>query len=144
MSVQVEDIVSRVTQVDWNFTGSSTLKSSIHRLHWFPGNFIGQIPAYLIQILSQLGDTVLDPFCGSGTTGVEAMLLGRRSWQNDLSTAAVQVARGKLSTFGRGVPEQMIQVGRSLFFSAPNNFDSTEGQDPELNDWFHSDTLAQL
>lgn len=39
------------------------------------------------------GDIVLDPFCGSGMTGVAAMLSGRNAILNDLSPAAVHIAR---------------------------------------------------
>ena len=40
------------------------------------------------------GDLVLDPFCGSGMTGVAAARTGRRAALNDLSPAAVHIARG--------------------------------------------------
>jgi 16S rRNA G966 N2-methylase RsmD len=40
------------------------------------------------------GDTVLDPFCGSGMTGLGAMLTGRRALLSDLSPAAVHIANG--------------------------------------------------
>lgn len=39
------------------------------------------------------GDIVLDPFCGSGMTGVAAVLSGRNAILNDLSPAAVHIAR---------------------------------------------------
>src|SRR6185437_9543942 len=39
------------------------------------------------------GDVVLDPFCGSGMTGVAAILSGRNAILNDLSPAAVHIAR---------------------------------------------------
>ncbi len=39
------------------------------------------------------GDLVLDPFCGSGMTGVAALLTGRHAVLNDLSPAAVHIAR---------------------------------------------------
>lgn len=72
------DVVRRLNGVDWDFPGARTLGGSVHALHWFPGNFIPQIPAHLIQLLSRPGDLVLDPFCGSGTTGAEAYRLGRK------------------------------------------------------------------
>jgi 16S rRNA G966 N2-methylase RsmD len=37
--------------------------------------------------------SVLDPFCGSGMTGIAAALAGRRAFLNDLSPAAVHIAR---------------------------------------------------
>src|SRR5438874_1418065 len=41
---------------------------------------------------TQLGATVLDPFCGSGMTGVAALRLGRQPILADLSPAAVHIA----------------------------------------------------
>lgn len=38
------------------------------------------------------GDVVLDPFCGSGMTGVAALLTGRRAMLSDLSVAAIHLA----------------------------------------------------
>lgn len=45
-----------------------------------------------IEHFSKPGDVVLDPFCGSGMTGVAAAMEGRRAILNDLSTAAVHLA----------------------------------------------------
>ncbi|HWA23648.1 MAG TPA: DNA methyltransferase [Caulobacterales bacterium] len=45
-----------------------------------------------IENFSRPGDVVLDPFCGSGMTGVAASALGRRSILNDLSPAAAHLA----------------------------------------------------
>ena len=48
----------------------------------------------LIEYYTDPGDVVLDPFCGSGQTGVAAMLTGRHAVVSDLSPAAVHIARG--------------------------------------------------
>ena len=51
----------------------------------------------LIQLLEHYtdpGEVVLDPFCGSGQTGVAAVLTGRHAVLSDLSPAAVHIARG--------------------------------------------------
>src|SRR2546423_359332 len=41
-----------------------------------------------IERYSLAGDTVLDPFGGSGVTAIEALLLGRRAVHNDLNPFA--------------------------------------------------------
>jgi len=64
-------------------------------LHWYPGSFIPQIPSYVIDILSQPGDVVYDPFCGVGTTLVEAVRLGRRARGTDSNSIAIRVAVAK-------------------------------------------------
>ena len=48
----------------------------------------------LIEYYTDPGDVVLDPFCGSGQTGVAAVLTGRHAVLSDLSPAAVHIARG--------------------------------------------------
>ncbi|GJD32274.1 hypothetical protein PMNALOAF_3542 [Methylobacterium adhaesivum] len=45
-----------------------------------------------IEHYTKPGDVVLDPFCGSGMTGVAAAMSGRRAILNDLSPAAVHLA----------------------------------------------------
>jgi SAM-dependent methyltransferase len=48
--------------------------------------------AGLVRALSGAGATVLDPFCGSGTVLVEAMIAGRRAVGTDLNPIAVRLA----------------------------------------------------
>jgi site-specific DNA-methyltransferase (adenine-specific) len=50
----------------------------------------------IVQLASNPGDLVLDPFCGSGSTLVAAKSLGRRWLGMDISTQAVEIARGRL------------------------------------------------
>ena len=45
-----------------------------------------------IEHFTQPGDVVLDPFCGSGMTGVAAAMAGRRVILNDLSAAAAHLS----------------------------------------------------
>lgn len=45
-----------------------------------------------LEHFTRPGDVVLDPFCGSGMTGVAAVLAGRRAVLNDLSVAAAHLS----------------------------------------------------
>jgi hypothetical protein len=81
-------------QINWDFDGALS-HYGLHRLHWYPGSFIPQIPSYAIDILSKPGDVVYDPFCGVGTTLVEAVRLGRRACGTDSNSIAVRVAIAK-------------------------------------------------
>jgi DNA modification methylase len=70
---------SRITKADfdrwfqqiWNITGAST------KHH--PAPFPLELAMRLVRMFSFAGDTVLDPFCGSGTTMVAALRTGRNS-----------------------------------------------------------------
>ena len=65
----------------------------------------------LIRHYTDPGDVVLDPFCGSGQTGVAAVLTGRRAVLSDLSPAAVHIARGYTA---RVDPARFKQVASEL------------------------------
>ena len=52
----------------------------------------------IIQLVTNEGDIVLDPFCGSGTTLVAAKLLNRKFVGIDISDDAIQLTQERLKT----------------------------------------------
>ena len=61
----------------------------------YPTRYIPAVPRFAIRAYSQQGDTVLDPFCGSGTTAIEAMRLGRNALSLDIDPFARLLIRVK-------------------------------------------------
>ncbi len=74
-----------------NFDGHNTLYAS-HGLHAYAAKCPPQLVRYGIRYYSRPGDTVLDPMAGSGTTLVEARLLGRRAIGYDIDPLARLIA----------------------------------------------------
>jgi DNA modification methylase len=66
-----------------------------HGLHRYPAKFIPQIPRWAIREYSSPGDTVLDPFSGSGTTLVEGVATDRNVLGVDLDPLACMISRAK-------------------------------------------------
>lgn len=62
-----------------------------------PAPFPLAIPDRLIRMFSFTGDTVLDPFAGTGTTALAAMRLGRDSISVDIERRYVELAEARLS-----------------------------------------------
>ncbi len=76
---------------------------------------------FFIQLHTQPGDIVLDPFCGSGTTAVAAFRTGRRYICGDSSQEYVAMARQRLATVDPYQPT-VYPTGEkqlSLFGDAP-------------------------
>ncbi|WP_316194957.1 MULTISPECIES: TRM11 family SAM-dependent methyltransferase [unclassified Bradyrhizobium] len=70
---------------------------SVHGLHEYKGKFNPQVVRALLNIFRvRAGASVLDPFCGSGTTLVECAHLGARGYGFDINPFAVYVANAKL------------------------------------------------
>jgi site-specific DNA-methyltransferase (cytosine-N4-specific) len=61
--------------IDFDFCNSDTMYLT-HSLHPYPAKFPPQLPHTILEQFAHEKATVLDPFCGSGTTLVEARLLG--------------------------------------------------------------------
>ena len=66
-----KDEFNRWFQQIWNITGASTKQH--------PAPFPLELATRLVRMFSFTDDTVLDPFCGSGTTMIAALRTGRNS-----------------------------------------------------------------
>ena len=74
---------------------STKVGSLTHGFYRYPARFGETFVREAVLNFSSEGDTVLDPFCGGGTTLVEALSLGRRAIGSDLSELAIEIARYK-------------------------------------------------
>ena len=75
-------------QGHWNFNG---VRQDGH-IAMFPE----ELPKRLIKMFSFVGDTVLDPFVGSGTTSLAAKNLGRNSAGYEINTKFIEMIKQKL------------------------------------------------
>ncbi len=72
-------------------------KSGKHQ-NIYHGNFVPQIPNQLIRRYTKKGETVFEPFMGSGTTLFECEKLGRRYIGFDINLKIVNYVQEKMST----------------------------------------------
>lgn len=83
---------------EWNFHESDT-QEHLHSLHPYPAKFIPQIPRKAIESWSRVGELVYDPFCGCGTTLLEASLLCRDACGTDNNAVAILVSKAKTAIY---------------------------------------------
>lgn len=87
---------SRLTQEEWNqyFTGHWNFSGERQDKHL--AMFPMELPKRLIKMFSFVGDTVLDPFLGSGTTTLTARNLKRNSSGYEINEDFLHVIKEKL------------------------------------------------
>ncbi len=154
---------SHFSLIDWDYETESS-RHYIHNLCWYPARFIPIIPAQLIANFSSPGNTVLDPFCGSGTTAVEALKLGRNSVSADLAPVAffLTSVKTQLLMLENAQPDELhqlladIRLLRRRRHGNPQLFDDSEQRYPfgrsraecpnlsENRKWYHPATLLEL
>ena len=79
-----------------------------HSLFPYPARTTPSIPREAISKLSPPGGIVLDPFCGGGTTLVEALAQGRQAVGSDLNPVAVYVSRVKTTRIDPGKLDELV------------------------------------
>jgi 16S rRNA G966 N2-methylase RsmD len=78
-----------------NTIDASYFKTLNHNHFYWIKESVEVVKDILVQHTNR-GELVLDPFCGSGTTGLAAILTGRRAALSDISAAAFYLSSGLL------------------------------------------------
>jgi DNA modification methylase len=138
-------VLDRVINDSWDFATANT-KEYTHCFHAYPAMMIPQIARKLIEDY-KTADTelVFDPYCGSGTTLVEAKLKGIASVGTDLNPMARLVARTKSSTYDVAILKEtkmffvsklLINYDKSIEVELPTFFN--------IDYWFSQDVINKL
>ncbi len=75
----------------WTFNGESKKRVG------HPAPFPRELPYRCIKLFSFINDLVFDPFCGSGTTLIEAFINNRRSIGVELDSTYCELARDRIT-----------------------------------------------
>lgn len=129
----------------------------VHRLHPYLGKFIPQLVEIFLRKYFSPGQTILDPFVGSGTTLVQANELGVIAVGYDVSAFNVLLSRAKTNRYDlrkarREILDilekvrQATQLGaRQLSLWGSNEKSERVSQSNEyLQKWYAPDALQEL
>ena len=133
----------------------------VHRLHPYLGKFIPQLVEIFLRKYFVAGQTVLDPFCGSGTTLVQANELGINSFgwdisafnvllaevktqHYDLNVAAAEVYRILDEVQGETQPNAPLSLNGNGDAQLVYDSDISEESDDYLSNWFSVQSLKEL
>ena len=82
----------------WDFLGQDTDEYT-HGFHLYPAKLNPHIARRLIRQYGQGAEHLLDPFCGSGTTLVEARLAGLSAVGYDVNPTATSMSLAKSQNY---------------------------------------------
>jgi DNA modification methylase len=117
-----------------------------HGLHKYPAKFFPELPRWLIQKYSQKYDLILDPFSGSGTTNLEALLLERHSVGIDIDPFSRFLSKVKVTPLN---PEELLRA-QKLILNSILNYNSNHVQSkyipdfPYRDNWFNKEIILEL
>jgi len=130
--------------VAWTTTASNQrLGYSTHGLFRYFGKFPPPIATRLIEEYTNPGDLILDPMCGSGTTGVEALWLDRPAVLNDVNPLAQLIASVKTTHLDEADMYAAVDlVTRAYAGMKPDDFLPSQIRNP--SHWFETQTIDSL
>ncbi len=125
----------------------------VHGLHPYLGKFIPQMVEVFLRKYFRAGQTVFDPFAGSGTTLIQSSELGIHSVGCDISAFNVLLANSKAKTYVMEEVEKDVYdiLAKTRAISEPSLFESglkTDlGEDTGnayLQSWYAPQALREL
>jgi SAM-dependent methyltransferase len=108
-----------------------------HGFHSYAGRMHPTIARGAIGGYSKEGDTVVDPFCGSGTVLVEAQAAGRAGVGVDASPLATAIARVRTTVLGEAGRERLVAEGARIAEEAGER--ARRRKRPEVPRWAHDE-----
>lgn len=132
----------------WSFANESRANTSAytHSYHRYPAKFIPQIVDKLVTEYTNVGDTVLDPFGGCGTTLVESKLLGRQSIGIDVNPIAKLITQVKVTPIKPDIlkselDDLLVQLEK---YSPDKKYSHHIQRSERIYYWFDEDIVHEL
>lgn len=116
------------------WTAAQRQAHSIHEVS-YRACFKAQLPEFFIKRLTMPGGVVFDPFMGRGTTPVQAALMGRQAFGNDINPLSVLLARPRL----RPITVQAVAAALNTV-----DWSCGEIEREDLLAFYHPETLKKL
>ncbi|MGD0921570.1 MAG: DNA methyltransferase [Terriglobia bacterium] len=123
------------------FPGIGRGRNITHGFDNYPAKMIPHMARFLLERVSCPGETILDPFCGSGAVLVESLVNNRKAVGVDFNPYAVLLARAKTTPYDGDLLEAQLREILKTFSTWRSPF---EFQFANASYWFTPATLWKL
>lgn len=131
----------------WDFRTADT-KEYTHCFHTYPAMMIPQIARKLLNLYGSEGEWLLDPYCGTGTSLVEASLFGMHSVGCDINPLVRMIATAKVTPIPlKTLDNELNKINDTLFeieFGTAKISDAPIPDIPNLDYWFSHEVKKNL
>jgi len=100
----------------WDFKNANT-KEYTHCFHSYPAMMIPQVARRIIEIYGKNATLLFDPYCGTGTSLVEANLKGINAIGTDLNPLARLIAQAKTTKIDSKALDKYLYDFTNYLFS---------------------------
>lgn len=115
-----------------------------HSFFKYPCKFIPEIPRWAIKKYTKQGDKVFDPFCGSGTTAVEAIILGRDSFATEIDKVAKLLVSVKTTKLSKSEIDECKLLVSSFVTNFSVDCDYFKPDIKNIEHWFPKENINKL
>ncbi len=128
----------------WDFRTADT-KEFTHCFHAYPAMMIPQIARELLRRYGQKGGWLLDPYCGTGTSLVEASLFGMHSVGCDINPLVRLIATSKLTSASLPAVDHNVRKLHIAMSGVKRTVPTSTVPDiTNLTFWFADGVIARL
>lgn len=151
-----ENVLQVFKSLDWSFSDEDTTYLS-HDIHPYPAKFPPQIPSQIINLLSSFGENVWDPFGGSGTTALEAIINNRVCISTDVNPIGAVIGKAKTTRLSAADETEMDYFITRLEYYSENKgclceYIQNHKEDlnveipdiPNIEKWFEETVICEL
>ena len=130
---------------DWDYRTANT-KELTHGIHPYPAMMIPQVARRLIREYGHEGGLLFDPYCGTGTTLLEALLAGSESIGTDLNPLARLIAKVKTTPIAVDRLDREIEnfIAFRISASTASDIAFEPPSIPNVDYWFSPSVQREL
>lgn len=144
--IEVEVLPVNITNGGTYSIKQANPNSYTHGMFKYPCKFIPEIPRWAItKFLNNQSEIVFDPFCGSGTTLLEANVNGIKAYGTEIDNVAKLIINVKTTMFNiEQIKRLKIEFDNIIDFLSDDSKEYFTPAISNLEHWFPQDTIIEL